>query len=115
MDAANFSPANVTNWVHHMAHLKGDTVEQIGKEWLSKKGAPNVKSIVTGALEYRGSKYAHQGQLIQDLMLIQINSTDILDNVEISYTVAGNPSELKKMSLGQFIEMLDNLSKDMII
>jgi len=59
MDAANFSPANVTNWVHHMAHLKGDTVEQIGKEWLSKKGAPNVRSIVTGALEYRGSKYAH--------------------------------------------------------
>lgn len=112
MDAANFSPTNVTNWVHHMAHLKGDTVEQIGKEWFSQKGIPNIKSIVTGALEYRGKKYSHQGQLIQDLMLIQIDSPEILDSVKISYTIAGNPSDKREMSLGKFLNMLDGLNKD---
>lgn len=112
MDIANFSPANITTWVHHMAQLKGDTVEQIGKEWLSQKGAPNIKSIVTGAIEYRGKKYKHQGQLIQDLMLIEIDSPDLLDSIEITYTIAGNPQELKKMSLGNFLKMLDKLSVD---
>ena len=112
MDAANFSPANVTNWVHHMAHLKGDTVEQIGKEWFSQKGIPNVKSIVTGALEYRGKKYQHQGQLIQDLMLIKIDSPELLDSVKISYTIAGNSSDKREMSLGKFLNMLDGLNKD---
>lgn len=113
MDAANFSPANVTTWVHHMAHLKGDTVEQIGREWLVQKGVPNIKSIVTGALEYRGTGYSHQGQLIQDLMLIKTDTPDLLETVEISYTIAGSPKDdIKTMSLGKFINMLNNLSKD---
>lgn len=112
MKKANFSPMDITTWVNHMSHLKGDTVEQIGKEWLTKKGAPNIKSIVTGALEYRGKKYEHQGQLIQDLMLIRTDQPDLLESVKITYTIAGSPDDVKEMNLGQFIEMLENLEKD---
>lgn len=112
---ANISPADMTGWINHMTHLKGDTVEQIGKEWIKSKKIPALKSIhpiVTGALEYRGSEYEHQGQLIQDLMLLKIDNPDILNSVKISYTISGSPNDKKELSLGEFIKMLENLPHD---
>jgi hypothetical protein len=61
MSKANLTPGDMRNWINHLTHLKGDTVEQIGKEWLQGIEAPALETIVTGAIEYRGSKYAHQG------------------------------------------------------
>ena len=110
MKQTNFSPADMKNWVNHMTHLKGDTVEQIGKEWLQQQGIPALETIVTGAVEYRGKKYEHQGQLIQDLMLLQVSSTDLWDSVQISYSVAGDPNRtIHTLSLREFINKVNNM------
>lgn len=107
--AAELNPGQIKDWIIHMAALKGDTVEQIGTAWLNQKGAPNYQTITTGALEYRGKKYEHQGQLIQDLMILNIEAPDILDSVEISYHTAGG-GEVRKVSLGEFLKVLDSLN-----
>ena len=106
--AAELTPGQIKDWIIHMTGLKGDTVEQIGTAWLNQKGAPNYQTITTGALEYRGSKYEHQGQLIQDLMMLHIESPDLLDSVEIDYHTAGG-GEVKKVSLREFLKLLDSL------
>lgn len=112
MKEVNFTPANITNWVKHLTHLKGDTVEQIGKEWIAQHKIPNVSTlepIVTGAVEYRGSKSTHKGQLIQDLMVIAVDDPDLLNAVKISFKVTGSNKQ-ETMSLGDFIKHLNSLS-----
>lgn len=113
MHKANFSPADMKSWINHMTHLKGDTVEQIGREWLQQKGIPRLETIVTGAVEYRGSGYEHQGQLIQDLMLIRVNDMNLFDSVSISYRVAGDPKgTVYTVSLREFIDKVNSMSGD---
>ena len=109
MDLTEFNPATISDWISQMSNLKGDTVEQIGKEWLKQK-CPNINTIVTGAVEYRGKKYQHQGQLIQDLMLLKVETPDLLSSIDISFYMAGDSSNIKRMSLGDFIKMLDGLN-----
>lgn len=105
------TPSNVNSWIFHMAHLKGDTVEEIGKEWITQQKIPNVKTIVTGAVEYRGSGYKHQGQLIQDLMTLAVDDVSLWDSVQISYSTAGS-NETQSMTLRQFVDKLEKMGKN---
>ena len=58
-------------------HLKGDILEEVGVEWFNQRVPQelNVKAISTGAI--RGKK----GQLIQDLLVIDMDNTDLLDTL----------------------------------
>ena len=58
-------------------HLKGDILEEVGVEWFNQRIPQelNVKAISTGAI--RGKK----GQLIQDLLVIDMDNIDLLDTL----------------------------------
>lgn len=76
-------------WFKHLNKYKGDLVEDIGVAWLSAKKIPNIMTLNTGALNYQGTK-THKGQIIQDLMMLEIPELD-LASIEINYkTPDGN-------------------------
>lgn len=58
-------------------HLKGDILEEVGVEWFNQRIPQelNVKAISTGAI--RGKK----GQLIQDLLVIDMDNINLLDTL----------------------------------
>lgn len=103
--------ANVLDeWFKHLNKYKGDLVEDFGVAWLSLLKIPNVESIElnTGALNYQGDKKGHKGQIIQDLMSLQVTGLD-LDNIPIRYRSAGEKTFVTT-SLREFLNQMDQAS-----
>ena len=59
--------------------------------------------ITTGNVAYNGA--AHRGQLIMDMMTINMDAPEILGNVQISYRIGSNGVE-KSMPIQEFLEKL---------
>ena len=83
--------AELDSWFKHLNKYKGDLVEDIGVEWLSSLKIPNIMTINTGALNLQGelSKNRHTGQLIQDLMMLDVSSPDVM-NTSVTYKPIGS-------------------------
>lgn len=97
------------DWFSHLNKFKGDLVEDIGVAWLSALKIPNIQTLNTGAINYQGSnKFGRKGQLIQDLMSLQISEID-LDNIPIEYKVPDGG--IVKTSLREFINAMDSANK----
>ena len=83
-------------------HLKGDILEEVGMEWFNQRIPQNlnVKAFSTGSV--RGKS----GQLIQDLLVVDMDNVDLL-NTEISFKL-GDTNQT--MTLRQFFNKVENYS-----
>lgn len=95
LDACNIDSLDegaLDAWFTKLNNFKGDLVEDIGVAWLNTLKIPQVSSFTlnTGAIEYRDKsmKYGRQGQLIQDLMVLNGSLPEIKD-IPISYNITG--------------------------
>lgn len=70
-------------------HLKGDILEEVGVEWFNNRIPQdlNVKAFSTGSI--RGKS----GQLIQDLLVVDMDSEDLLD-MEIEFKLGDTKQSL---------------------
>lgn len=107
---------NLEEWFKHLNSYKGDLIEEIGVAWLNTLKIPNIQTINTGSINYQGSgSFGRRGQLIQDLMTLEINDVDI-EKIPIEYrTING---EFVSTSLKDFfnaIEAASSQSKQIII
>ena len=83
-------------------HLKGDILEEIGVEWFNQRIPQdlNIKGYSTGSI--RGKK----GQLIQDLLFIDMDNIDLL-KCEIEYKIG----DIKKhTTLQDFLKQVESYS-----
>lgn len=97
------------SWFSHLNKFKGDLVEDIGVSWLSALKIPNIQTLNTGAVNYQGSsKFGRKGQLIQDLMSLQVSDID-LNSIPIEYKIP--TGEVVKTSLKDFISAMESASK----
>ena len=103
-------------WFKHLNKFKGDLIEDIGVAWLNTMNIPNIQTLNTGALNYQGSgKFGRKGQLIQDLMTLEISDMD-LDNIPIEYKSVGG--QMVNSTLRQFMQEMEkakNINKQIIL
>ena len=83
-------------------HLKGDILEEVGVEWFNKRIPQdfNVKAFSTGSV--RGKT----GQLIQDLLVVDMDNIDLL-TMDIEFKV-GNIKQ--SLPLEEFLKKVENYS-----
>lgn len=106
---SSLNPSVLDSWFNHLNKFKGDLVEDIGVSWLSALKIPDVTTLNTGALNYQGSgKFGRKGQLIQDLMTLQVSEID-LEKIPIEYKSLDG--KFIKTTLKQFIDDMDKANK----
>lgn len=100
--------SNPSQWFAQINQFKGDIVEEIGLKWLNSFGVSNIQTLNVGSLSYQGSsnKGRHKGQLIQDLMILQVDDFD-LDTIPIEYKFN---KEKKIVTLREFIEKIETMT-----
>ena len=98
---------SLDNWFNQINLFKGDLVEDIGVEWLKSQKIPNILTVNTGALDLQGEIKAgrHTGQLIQDLMMLDVSNISIL-NTPITYKPIGSPKTINS-TLGQLLKDME--------
>lgn len=81
-------------------HLKGDILEEVGVEWFNQRipRELNVKAVSTGAI------YGKKGQLISDLIVIDMDRVDLLN--KMIHFKMGDQSY--NMTLQQFFTMMES-------
>ena len=102
--------ASLNIWFEQLNLFKGSLVEDIGVEWLKSKKIPDILTLNTGALSLQGEVKSgrHTGQLIQDLMMLDVSNTDIF-SIPISYKPIGGSSIINS-TLGQLLEDMEAAS-----
>ena len=90
---------NVDVVLRTLFHLKGDILEEVGTEWFNQKIPQdlNVKAFSTGMI--RGKR----GQLIQDLLIVDMDNIDLLNTI-ISFKVGDNNQSLPLKEFLNWIE-----------
>lgn len=106
------------NWFKHLSKYKGDLVEDLGVEWLTAQKIPNILTLNTGALNLQGeiSGGRHRGQLIQDLMLLDITNVDLM-KIPVTYKPIGSNNMITTtlQQLFKDMEVASGQSKQIII
>ena len=98
-------------WFKDLNNYKGALIEDIGVSWLSLLEIPNISTINTGALNLQGttiSEGRHKGQLIQDLMMIECSSPELL-KINISYKPIGS-NKMITTTLDKFFKAMEQAS-----
>lgn len=111
INACSISSLNssvLDEWFKHLNKYKGDLVEDIGVAWLSAKKIPNIMTLNTGSLNYQGTK-THKGQIIQDLMMLEIPDLD-LTSIDIDYKTPNG--ETVTTNLRDFIAAMEAASNE---
>lgn len=115
-DMSSLNTSVLDEWFKHLNKFKGDLIEDIGVAWLNTMNIPNIQTLNTGALNYQGSgKFGRKGQLIQDLMTLEISDMD-LDNISIEYKSVGG--QMVNSTLRQFMQEMEkakNINKQIIL
>lgn len=108
IEKCGIESSDPSQWFKMINQFKGDIVEEIGLKWLNSFGVSNIKTLNVGSLSYQGSsnKGRHKGQLIQDLMILQVDDFD-LDMIPIEYKFN---KEKKIVTLKEFIEKIETMT-----
>ena len=111
MRACNIETLDIgylNNFLKHLNQLKGDALEEIGVAFFKKLKVPNVDSIRLGSVYLKtNQKNRHSGQLIQDLIAYNINSPDVLNDIEVEYKPIGASKPIKA-PLSQLFKDIEN-------
>ncbi len=94
----------------NISQIQGDLLEELGTGWFNERIPKdvNLKMVATGNISLNTSKSnRHTGQLIQDMLAIDISSAD-LDNVHVEYWIGEN--EHKTIPLRQFLDRIETYS-----
>lgn len=77
--------ANLDQVLKTLYHLKGDILEEVGTEWINERMPTNIKTKAkaysTGSIRGKG------GQLIQDILVMDIEAIDLEESIIIDYTL----------------------------
>lgn len=83
-------------------HLKGDILEEVGVEWINKR---LPKDLRTGARAYStGSIRGKNGQLIQDILVMDMDKVNLESDIEIEFTLDDKPYSLP---IKDFLHMIE--------
>lgn len=93
------------NWFRRLNQIQGELLEQMGIAW-GRKTIPQDIEILDTAKVYLSSKSQHSGQLISDLIYLDMNKVDI-ETIPITYHLNGEPHTV---SLQEFIQIVNNQS-----
>ena len=106
-------------FLKNINQLKGDTLEELGVAYFKNLKVPNIDSIRLGSvyLNTDGREGRHRGQLIQDLIFYDLNSPDILNDIEVEYKPVGSNQTIKASLSKMFkdIEEANKGSKQIVI
>ena len=130
VDSLNGPSGQARGWGNFIANIKkfqGRTLEEIGTAWFNQRIPRDleIRGFSTGAVYYTGGqhdelgehkitgKYGPKGQLIQDMLLINLNASSLLDDVEVSFYTGSKGKNEKKhtMSIGKFLEFLEKYNE----
>ena len=94
--------------------FQGEILEEIGTSWFNQRIPKDLKveAFSTGKVYYGGGKHGAAGQLIQDMLVINMGDIDILNDTKITFSIndAAGKSVSKTMSLNEFFNFLKEYS-----
>lgn len=102
-----------SSFIKNINQFQGETLEEIGTAWFNERIPKNLemRAVSTGKVYYGGGKHGAAGQLIQDILFVNLNAPDILNDKMISFTIGKNKTEQKhEMSLNEFFNFLEKYS-----
>lgn len=102
-----------SSFIKNINQFQGETLEEIGTAWFNERIPKNLemRAVSTGKVYYGGGKHGVAGQLIQDMLVVNLNAPDILNDKMISFTISKNKKEQKyEMSLSEFFDFLEKYS-----
>lgn len=83
-------------------HLKGDILEEVGTEWINQRMPMNLK---TSTRAYStGSLRGKSGQIIQDILVMDMDSINLAENINIDFTLGGKDYS---MPIKDFLRMIE--------
>ena len=104
---------DIVHFIKTINQYQGDIVEDLGVDWFNKRIPKDlhVKAVNVGKLVLNSKEGRKQGQLIQDLLLIDMDLLNLDDysNIPISYTLGGKKEELP---LRDFLEKIQTYDGD---
>lgn len=103
-----------SNFIKNINQFQGEILEEIGVSWFNQRIPRDMKmkAVSTGKVYYSGGSHGEKGQLIQDMLVVNMNAPDILNDAQISFSIndAKGKPQSKTMSLAQFFEFLKKYS-----
>lgn len=103
-----------SNFIKNINQFQGEILEEIGVNWFNQRIPRDMKmkAVSTGKVYYSGGSHGEKGQLIQDMLVVNMNAPDILNDAQISFSIndAKGKPQSKTMSLAQFFEFLKKYS-----
>ena len=107
----SFGFKKMQEWIKNLNQIQGDLVEVIGTEWFNKRVPSNIniKAFTTGGISLKTKQSnRHSGQLIQDIITVDMDQVDLLSNTIIDYTIGGKPFS---KPLGEFLNEIERHSE----
>lgn len=96
-------PETLEETLKRLYLIKGDILEEVGTEYFNKRIPVHlkgkVKAFTTGAIGLKG-----KGQLIQDILVLDIEKIELMKNVEIEFTIDKKP---QSMPIKQFLDFIE--------
>lgn len=105
----SFGQAAMVSWIKNLSQIQGELVEELGTAWLAKRipSDINVLPLSTGKMYYKGGQHGSAGQLIQDIITIDVQKLDILHDVQVQYKIGSQPYT---STLSEFLNMAQTYS-----
>lgn len=90
----------LNDFLSNINQTQGYLLEALGTQWFNERipSNINIKAINTGKLNVKAK------QVIQDIMVIDMTDTNLMNDVIIQFTIKGEKQELP---LGEFLNKLD--------
>lgn len=90
----------LNDFLSNINQTQGYLLEALGTQWFNERipSNINIKAINTGKLNVKSK------QVIQDIMMVDMTDTNLMNDVMIQFTIKG---EKKELPLGDFLNTLD--------